>query len=340
MGNPGNPPRNSDNPRQLINDLLDRGYVRATQSTVRAIANGVTSGTIETRLQQLEAEAARLAEVDGKFTPDNPVVRALIADLEDELKRQGRLINNAAGGVLQSGADAARILTRQLALPGFTDQQLQVIGIRWNQPDPNAIFKAVDFISKDAWAEELKRYTGLVDVINNSALRGIIDGRGPLVIARETRQLVHNLPVARANNLFRTLQLSSYRGATALHQIANAAFIEGVVRIAALDDRTCLCCIALHGTVYPVGTVIQDHHQGRCTGVSKVIGRPLAVRTGEDWFTSLPLSRQAEIAGPGAYEALQSGRAGLRDFVQPYDDPVFGQMVRQGSLEYAIGRAA
>ena len=339
MGNPGNPPSQND-PRLLINDLLDRGYVRATQSTVRAIANGVTSGTIETRLRQLEEEAARLAEVDGKFTPDNAVVRALMADLETELKRQGRLINGAAPMVEQAGADAARILTRQLALPGFTDRQLQGIGIRWIQPSAEAIAKAVDFIGKEAWAAELRGYAGLVDVINNAALRGIIDGRGPLAIAREVRQLTENLPVARANNLFRTLQLSSYRGATALHQIANANILEGVVRIAALDDRTCLCCIALHGTVYPVGTVIRDHHQGRCTGVAKVIGRPLAVRTGTDWFNGLPLSRQQEIAGQGNYEAMQRGQVGLRDFVQDYDDPVFGQMVRQGSLEYAIGVAA
>lgn len=329
------------NPMELIGGLLDRGYVQATRPTINAITNGVTGGIIETRLNQLEAEAARLAELGETFTAENPVARALMADLETELRRQANLINRAGPGLVENGSNVAGTLTRQLALPGFLDRDLEVMGIRWNVPDPEAVNRAVNYLTSDAWAAELRRYTGgTLDVINNAALRGIIEGRGPLAIAREVRQLTEDLPIARANNLMRTLQLSSYRNATAVHQLANADIADEIIRIATRDDRTCLCCIALSGKRYPVGTVIQDHHQGRCTSVLVVRGRALNVPTGEEWFNGLPERRQLAIAGPGALEALQSGRARMEDFVTTYDDPVFGTMVREASLETAIGRAA
>jgi hypothetical protein len=135
----------------------------------------------------------------------------------------------------------------------------------------------------------------------------------------------------------RTLQLESYRTATAIAHRANADIATGQKRIGTLDDRICLCCLALHGEDMPVGAKVQDHHQGRCTSVLMVVGYPMgAILTGPEWFGRLPESRQLEIAGPGALEALQSGRATLRDFVQPTQDPVFGEMVTQGSIERAI----
>lgn len=329
------------NPTELISGLLDRGYVSATRPTISAISSGVTSGRIDTRLNQLEAEAARLAELGETFTADNPIARALLADLDDELRRQAGLINRAGPGLVESGSNAAGTITRQLALPGFSNQQLEVMGIRWNVPDPEAINRAVGYLGSDAWTTELSRYAdGTLDVINNHILNGIVQGRGPLAIAREARQLTEDLPIARANNLMRTLQLSSYRQATAVHQLANADIADEIIRIATRDDRTCLCCIALHGKRYPVGTVIQDHHQGRCTSVLAVRGRTLNVPTGEQWFDSLPEDRQLQIAGPGNFEALKSGKVKLADFVQTYDDPVFGTMVRQASLQAVTGRAA
>jgi len=329
------------NPAELISGLLDRGYVSATRPTVNAIVNGTSSGIIQTRLDQLEAEAARLAEAGETFTRDNPVVRSLIADLDDELRRQGRLINQAAPNLVQSGSNAAGTITRQLALPGMSNQQLEVMGVRWNVPDPEAVNRAVGYLNGDAWASELARYSnGTLDVINQHILNGIIEGRGPLAIVREARQLAEDLPIARANNLMRTLQLSSYRNATAVYQLANADIANEIIRIATRDDRTCLCCIALSGKRYPVGTVIQDHHQGRCTSVLVVNGRTLNVPTGAEWFNGLPEDRQLAIAGPGALEALQSGRATMDDFVTTYDDPVFGTMVRQASLEAAVGNRA
>jgi hypothetical protein len=53
------------------------------------------------------------------------------------------------------------------------------------------------------------------------------------------------------------------------------------------------------------------------------------VLTGEQWYNGMTDVQQQKLAGPGAWEGLKSGKATLRDFVQGYDDPVFGEMVRE-----------
>jgi len=296
----------------------------------------MTSGIVRQRLDELAAEAARLAEAGERLRPDNPVLRALLADMETALNANARTLNEAAETVQQAGAEASTTLTRQLALEGFDPAVLARVGIRWNVPDPEAVARAVGFVTSDAWAAEVARFPGLaLGTVRNQAIMGIADGWGPLRTARAIRQSVEGFPAHQANNLMRTLQLQSYRAGAAANTQANERILSGVIRIATMDDRVCLCCVALHGTRYPAGTVIQDHHQGRCVGIPEVRGFPRTVQTGEEWFGGLPEARQIAIAGPGAAAALRAGEVRLGDFVEPYQDAVFGEMIRQGSLRRA-----
>lgn len=336
----------------LIAGLLDRGYNQVAQPVLNAVARSASSGIVRQRLAELDAEAQRLAEAGERLRPDNPVLRALLADLEDALRADAQLIDGAAQPVQQTGINAAGRVQRQLALPGMTDQQLARIGIRWNSPDPEAVARLVQYAQSDAWAALLGRYASdVLDVITSQAIRGIALGWSPLRAAAEIRRVSENFPAHVANNLMRTLQLTAYRDSTAVHQQANLAICHQIIRIAALDARTCLSCIARHGDVLwdadvdvtaPVPRV-NDHHSGRCTSVMRVKGRsPLAIQPGEDWFASLPPDRQAQqasfAASPGKFEAYRSGRLQLRDFVQPYSDPVFGPMLREASLAGALGQ--
>lgn len=334
------PPEGSDprgaRTRELVTSLLDRGYEEAAGAVVRGVARGMTSGIVAQRLDELEAEAARLAEAGERLTPDNPVLRALLADMEAELDAGADALNAAAGAVQEAGAEASTTLTRELAVGGMDPNVLAQIGVRWNVPDPEAVARAVGFVTSDAWAAEVARFPGLaLETVRNQAIMGIADGWGPRRTARAIRQSVEGFPAHQANNLMRTLQLQSYRAGAAVNQQANETILSGVIRIATLDDRVCMACLALHGTRYPVGTVIQDHHQGRCVGIPEVRGVPRTVQTGPDWFDGLPEDRQIAIAGPGAAAALKAGEVRLQDFVEPYTDPVFGEMLRQGSLRRA-----
>jgi hypothetical protein len=333
----------------LVNRLLDRGYTQAAEPALRAIASSTHSGLIAQRLDELDAEVARLVEAGERLTPDNPVLRATLADLETTLNGNSTIIASASEPVQSAGMNAAGVIQRQLALGGTTDAQLARIGVRWNTPDPEAVARLIGYARSDAWRAALSKYgTDILDIVQNQAIRGIALGWSPLRSAREIRRTTENLPAYQANNLMRTLELTGYRDSTALHQNANRAIVQQVVRIAALDTRTCLSCIAQNGDVIwdseidgdsPVPRV-DDHHSGRCTSAIIVKGFPRTVQSGQDWWDSLPPERQAQqvslARSPGKLEALNNGSATLRDFVHPYTDDTFGPMLREASLATAL----
>jgi len=319
--------------------LLDRGYERATRATLRSIGSSVGTGLIKQRLAELDAEAARLAAAGERLKPDNPVLRALLADLEPELRRNAARIDVGAAEAQRAGIEAARRLVRELAIPGINDQQLAVIGVQWNVPDPEAVNALVGYVNSPGWAEEMRRYPGVVlETVQNQAIRGIVAGWNPLQTAKLIRQMTEGFSVAQANTLMRTVQLQSYRDAAVLQRVANADILTEQIRISTLDSRVCMACVALHGQRLALDERINDHHAGRCTSISVVKGRPRDVRTGEAWFGGLSEERQRAQMGDSAYELWRRGRIDLRDFVQPYNDRVFGEMVREASVKGMLAR--
>lgn len=327
--------------RELVNNLLDRGYEQAARQTLEAIARNSTSGIVAQRLDELMAEAARLVEAGERLRPDNAVLRALLADLDEALVENARLVGNAAGGVQDAGVRAGSEIARQMTLPGINAEALRLVGVRWNVPDPEAINRAVGYVNNPAWGAELRRYPSLVlGTVRNQALRGIAEGWNPRRTAEAIVDMTEGLPAHVANNLMRTLHLTSMRRATDATYITNADIISHKIRVATLDGRVCMSCVALHGTVLRLDEEVLDHHSGRCVGVGVIRGRTREIVTGEVWFAAQPEARQRQQMGPAAFEAWQAGRVQLRDFVHRYDDEVFGPMLREASLRDMLGDAA
>jgi hypothetical protein len=325
----------------LTRQLLDRGYEQATRQTLNAIGASVNSGLIGQRLSELEAEAARLEAAGERLRPDNAVLRALLADLDTELARIAARVDVGAADAQRTGLEAAARLTRELALPGVDDRTLASIGVTWNVPDPEAVNRLVGYVNSAGWAEELAAYPETVlNIVQNQAIQGIVEGWNPLRTAQMITRMAQGVPLAQANTLMRTVQLQSYRDAAVMHRVANADILTEQIRIAALDARTCMACVALHGTRLPIDERINDHHNGRCTSISVVKGRPRDIQSGEDWFKSLPDERQREQMGSAAWLAWKDGALNMRDLVHRYDDRVFGEMLREGSLRGALGDAA
>lgn len=335
----------------LVAGLLDRGYEQAARATLNAIGTLSTRGIIAQRLTELDDEARRLAALGQRLTPDNAILRALLADLDSTLNTASTLIDSAAEPVQATAQTTAANIQRQLALGSATNEQLARIGIVWNTPDPEAVARLVSYAQSDAWRAALSAYpSDIIDTIANQAIRGIASGWNPLRIAREIRAKTQAIPAHLANTLMRTLQLQSYRDATAIAQNANSAIARQVVRIAALDNRTCLSCIALHGSIVwdsatnPDAPIprIDDHWNGRCTSVIIVKGFERTVTTGAEWFANLTPEQRANLESlkrsPGKLDALTSGRAQLSDFVHTYQDTTFGQMVGEGTLTAALKR--
>ena len=331
----------TNDPQQMaraVNGLLEADYVATAGRVIETIAQNSTGGLLSRRIKEVQAEAIRLEAAGEKFDSNNPILRALLADTQDALNANVRAINAAGSPIQQSAVELGGRVTQQLALPGEFAALFAEIGVEWNVPDANAINAAIGFIDDPAWSQEVGDYAPLVfGAIENVLITGLVQGWGSRRLARELAERVETLPVSQADNLMRTLQGQAFREAQLIHRMANADILNGQIRIAALDVRTCLACIALHGTELPINERIDDHHRGRCTSIPMETGRPRNVTTGEEWFDSQPAARQLEIAGHANFEALNAGAVRLSDFVQPYQSQVFGDMLRQASLVSILG---
>lgn len=345
--------RQAETIQGTINRLVDGGYAAVAQRTLGAIAASVNdpNGLIQQRLGELDAEVARLQAAGvTRLKPDNAVLRALLADMDTVMGRNASRVDAAGDDVQTAGVTVSGTATRQLALPGVGDEQVRLlVGRDWASPDPEAVNRLVQYVDIPAWADELAKYgSGIVQTVNNQALFGFAQGWSSMRAAREIRNATENLPGHVANTLMRTLYMQSYRTGTAIHQNANVQIIKRVIRVESLDSRICAACVYRHGEVVwdslrNAGEAIQpidEHHQGRGTTVSDVLGS-LNVPRGEDWFGTLSAERQREIMrNDSAFRAWQAGAVQLKDFVKPYTDPVFGEMMRQASLKDMLGDGA
>jgi hypothetical protein len=149
----------------------------------------------------------------------------------------------------------------------------------------------------------------------------------------------YGMPLTDALRTTRTVQLYSYRQAESAQYTANGDVLEGVVWSAELGDgRACISCIALHGQVFPLGTLANDHHNGRCAMIPLVKGEGNIIeQTGQAWFEGLDEGQQRDIMGAKKWEAWQDGKFEFSALSQPYQDDVYGEMRREASLKDLIG---
>ena len=346
---------------RLIAGLLDRDFDRISLPVLTTIAESLNSGLIQRRLAELDEEAVRLAgaKTPRRLRPDNPVFRALVADMKVALAGAGARVGAAADDLQGAAGAAAGATQRELAEQALrSPAAVASLRAAWNTPDPEAVHRLVNYSTSSAWEAEVNRFApGLAKTIRNQSVQGIVQGWGPLRTAARIREIAENLPVHRARTMMRTLQLTSYRDATAAHQTANLHIAQKIIRWASLDQRTCLSCIAAHGDVLWERGVnseseqvrrVNDHHNGRCTSFI-ITGRytqfELGPRSsGKKWFNSLSPEYQQRMAtfrgSPGKLAALRNGEVQLDDFRKPYKDKVFGEMLRESSLRDARAKRA
>jgi hypothetical protein len=150
------------------------------------------------------------------------------------------------------------------------------------------------------------------------------------------------LPYAWAENMTRTVQNWSYRTASHASYAANSDVVSGWMWWSAQDITTCLSCWKQHGSVHEVNEVLNDHHRGRCTPLPIVRGTRWADTTerGEDVFKRLPAEDQRRVMGGAMHRAYQAGRVDFGQVSRPYDDGVYGKMLRQASLKDILGNEA
>ena len=152
--------------------------------------------------------------------------------------------------------------------------------------------------------------------------RGMIVGDNPREAARRMMQATEGRftgGLTRALNISRTEMLDAMRtGQHAADQV-NAATLAGWTWGAHLDSRTCISCISMHGTEWPVtepGPI--DHHSGRCARIPRTktwaeLGFPgipepdLGTVDAGEWFDGLTEQEQRSMLGARGFDAWQAG---------------------------------
>jgi len=366
--------------KELTNKELDKLYKQTAGpmlDQIQAISNVPTSA-MQQKLTALDQEANRL-DADGvKIKANNAQLEQTLTEYRRTTNTASTLIQasdnaiqNAAVGVAVSavtskvfGGAAAAILSsgrNPVALTSIPlyENALSDAGANWNFLSP-ADF-AQGYVQSDAWREKMDAWgDGYADLTEQTIIGGIAQGWGPKKVASEVRKHAENIPVHAAENLTRTLQITSYRDASLGMEVVNNQFIEGKIRIATLDGATCLNCISLHGTPLELGEKPADHYRGRCDVFYIVPGGPrtpevmqadsipgerrfVPYQTGEEWFNSLPSTRQAQQASflktPAKLRAFNDG-VPLSAFRGDHVDDVFGNQKIEQSLVKALGDAA
>ena len=324
--------------QRLIFGLLDANYKSTAGAAIEAIAQAGQSPRLRRSYDALLAEADRLSEVGERLTPDNPVLRTMLSDLDRALAADEVLMQTVSSAT-QEGAVRIATQTAPRAATGLTVSQLESVGVRWAEPSIEAVNRIVGYAQSDAFAESVDRLSSYVlDTIRQQAVYGMAYGRNPRTVARDIVKVAQELPVSQASSIMRTLQVTSYREADVASRVANADILEYAVRVSALKTNTCMACIALHGSRLEIDERVDDHNNGLCTSIVKVKGlRAIETGTGERWFANLPKAEQERHMGASRFRAYEAGKLQLRDFVGEYEHQVYGRQVVERSLKGMLG---
>ena len=152
--------------------------------------------------------------------------------------------------------------------------------------------------------------------------RGMIVGDNPREAARRMMQATEGRftgGLTRALNISRTEMLDAMRTAQHATDQVNAGTLAGWTWGAHLDSRTCISCISMHGTEWPLeepGPI--DHHSGRCArlprtkswaelGFTGIPEPDLGMVNAVEWFDGLTEEEQRAMLGPRGFDAWQAG---------------------------------
>ena len=363
----------------LINKRLDSEFEKTAGKGLDQISNISLSrgSSMQRSLSALDIEVKALMEKGKKITLDNTVLNQTLRNYQSLLISSQEIINANSGAVQASGQQIASTAVTAKVFPGITEdifgqgkdpikstviyqKVLQRNAVRWIIPTAGELTMAaaIDFVESEAWIAKMEAWgVGYAELTKKIILEGIEKGYNPNKIAALLREHAENIPAHSAENLMRTLQLTSYREGSLAMEKLNGKFLIKKIRIATLDNRTCLACIALHGTDLEIGERVDDHHRGRCTEYYVVPGGAkyppymqvdspsggrnlVPFQKGEDWFASLSPERQklqASMLGtPAKWNAYNAGNP-LSSFVTTYQDDVFGNMITENSVIGTFG---
>lgn len=308
-------------------------------------------------LPQIEALDAEITAMD-KPTPAKVArlarYRALQSQIEAEVSRYGAWADTEITVASQIALRDGLAHAEQLTLAGVPGPLRPAIAAVWNRLPVDAVETLMGFLAPGSPLHKaLVAQLGpdVATAVGDALLEGIALGYNPRKVAAIMRNqlgqgLTWSLRTAR------TAQLYAYREATRASYVANSDIVTGWIWHAELGPRTCMACVAMHGTEHTNDEVLNDHHNGRCAMVPKTktwaelgfVGIPDTnpkVQSGRSWFDGLSEAQQrAMFSNDSMYRAWQDGAIGWDDLTSTHSDAVYGDMLRLPSLKGMLGEDA
>lgn len=168
----------------------------------------------------------------------------------------------------------------------------------------------------------MKSYGDAVNGILRELAGGLAKGLNPIRVAKGMAE-GFGIGLDRALVIARTETLRAYRMGSQ-EQYKDSGVVMQYKRMATISDRTCVGCLMQDGKIYDTVDEFEEHPNGRCTLIPIVNGGPVPTwETGKEWFERQSLDKQAEILGPGRFEAWQNGTA-LEDMSKHVEDATWG----------------
>jgi hypothetical protein len=306
------------NDAQALNRLID-AYLRAYSRI---------GGSLDALLLQIGEEA-----ITGGQLIRLERYKALMKQVGEELLGLQALTINEAERAAQLGITLGQDHARRLIAGAYGRPE---IAGAFNVLPKGAVESVLGFLQPEAQLYKRLRLIApnAASLVADAIGSGVAMGFNP----RKTAGLVQDAfggGLTDALRQVRTVQLYSYREANRATFLANSDVVTSWIWHAHLGDaRTCMSCIAMHGTEHPLSEALDDHWNGRCAMVPKVPGFDSPVtETGIEWYEKQDEARQKQHMGPEKWAAWKEGAFGLSDIPVVKPDRVYGHMRVERSLK-------
>ncbi len=268
--------------------------------------------------------------------------------IQDEINRYGGVVDNdlrlATNETMDRALAHSKKLTQSYFL--FNTSLAQAFEATWDNLPKEAIETLLGFLAEDSQLHiNLTRDLGssATRVFEDNLMEGIALGYNPKKISSAINNSLGQ-PLSWALSAVRTSQLYTYREATRANYLNNNEILSSWKWYAALDGRCCLSCFNQHGREFTLEQVLNDHHQGRCTQIPILpnkygITQP-DILLGEEVFNSLPESQQVQRMGNSMHKAYKAKEFQFNELSVPYQNDIYGEMVKEASLVGLIGDRA
>lgn len=323
---------------QALRGILDAyvGIYQAIESDVERLAADIL------------AQRAAGVEVNRNTILRHERMQAILQQVEREIGRVARNlgpeIERAQRDLLNMGEQHARQMMLTELLPAPVG-----ISVSFNRFNPSAVENMVGFLADGTPLRAILDELGpdASATVRDKLIQGIGRGQNPRVVARGVLDAFGG-NYARAERVARTEGHRAYREASRQTYQQNRQLLEGWVWTAARDERVCMSCVLMDGTVHQVDEIFGSHVNCRCAmrprtkswedlGFTDIEDTRTPLNSGEDWFLQQSPEKQLAMMGPSKFAAWQDGAFSLRELVHEHVDPSWGLQRTESSLRGMIG---